>query len=380
MYQDDDIFDVGPILGKGMKEFREDQARGKDGKWVDEGKARQPKGRQASGKKPTSKPKSTAKPKSKPAAKPKAPAKKPAAKKPKAEAKPASKPRAKKPKQEVTPQEPQAQAPQQQAQLAPEPQQRPVGLVERDKKALEDAYARYDAANSAIDEATKQLTATQAQADRVYSELKSAGSGYRSHRLNSQLNSLDDEVRRISDGLDRRRADRDALLSTINELDRRLRGQKRYIAKLFAGSDTAIDFRTAFNKIVPDNGQPAGGDAGNPLGLVFGWAIVCKERGRPYFDTQGDHIPEESMLKAATDFMLTKRDLKVMHKGKRVGTVVFAWPVTKDIAKAMGLDGTRTGLMIGVKPDSPTIVDRFRDGQYTGFSIGGNRLVDEPVT
>ena len=36
------------------------------------------------------------------------------------------------------------------------------------------------------------------------------------------------------------------------------------------------------------------------LGLVMGFAIICKIDGEPYFDTQGDHIPEDSMLKAAT--------------------------------------------------------------------------------
>lgn len=392
MYEDD-LFDVGPILGKGYPEFNENQDRDpKSGRWVRGGanpRSKSPKGKGAGGKKPaTSKPKSTAKPK---ASAPKKPASKPKTKKPepKAEAKPARKPRTPKSKSEST----DAAKPEGQStalvpsnrdqpievQAEPVPEKPAPGLVERDRKRLDDMYSRYDELNAEIDRASNDWDQAKEKLESISSELKYARrDSYREHSLSKQYEIWSDRVASLGRRMSDKAAQRAELRSSIEALDRSLRGQKRYVAKLFSDS-TALDFKAAFNKVVPDNGQPAGGDVGNPLGLVFGWAIVCKDRGRPYFDTQGDHIPEESMLKAATDFMLHRRDLKVMHKGKRVGTVVFAWPVTKDIAKAMGLDGTKTGLMIGVKPDSSTIVDRFRDGQYTGFSIGGNRLIDEPV-
>jgi putative serine protease XkdF len=119
--------------------------------------------------------------------------------------------------------------------------------------------------------------------------------------------------------------------------------------------------------------------ADKDLGLVFGWAIVSTENGNPYYDVQGDHIPEDSMLEAAAEFMLKHRTMKVMHAGKKVGSVVFAWPMTEEIAKAMGISSKRTGLMIAAKPDSKSVITRFKDGKYTGFSIGGNRLIDEDV-
>ena len=84
-------------------------------------------------------------------------------------------------------------------------------------------------------------------------------------------------------------------------------------------------------------------------------------------------------MKAAADFMLSRRTMKIMHQGKKLGTVVFAWPMTDDIAKAMGLSGKRTGLMVGVKPDSKRVLEAFKTGKYTGFSIGGNRLEDQVV-
>jgi hypothetical protein len=112
------------------------------------------------------------------------------------------------------------------------------------------------------------------------------------------------------------------------------------------------------------------------LGLVFGFAIVCKVNGEPYFDTQGDHIPEDAMLKASTDYMLESRESKDMHVGESVQQTVFAMPITEDTSKAFGFDGTTTGLLTAIKP-TPDILEKYRNGTYTGFSIGGSRGVDE---
>ena len=115
------------------------------------------------------------------------------------------------------------------------------------------------------------------------------------------------------------------------------------------------------------------------LGLVFGYAIVCQQNGEDYFDKQGDHIPEDSMLKAATDFMLNSRAAKEMHAGERQGDIVFAFPLTSEIAKALGIETEKTGLLIAMKPSSPGVLEKFRDGTYRGFSIGGKRLQSEIV-
>jgi hypothetical protein len=110
------------------------------------------------------------------------------------------------------------------------------------------------------------------------------------------------------------------------------------------------------------------------LGLVFGFAIICKdESGEDYFDTQGDHVPEDSMLTASTDFMLNERAGKVMHCGDAVGKVVFAWPLTTEIAKTFGIETKRTGLMIAWKPNDKATLKRFKEGgDLKGFSIGGS--------
>ncbi len=115
------------------------------------------------------------------------------------------------------------------------------------------------------------------------------------------------------------------------------------------------------------------------LGLVLGWAIVCRKDGGDYYDLQDDHIPESSMLSAAVDFMQNSRMAKEMHTGESAGTVLFAFPMTEDIAKAFGVETKTTGLMIAMKPESADMLAKFKDGTYAGFSIGGARLKDEVV-
>ena len=106
------------------------------------------------------------------------------------------------------------------------------------------------------------------------------------------------------------------------------------------------------------------------LGMLFGYAIICKEDGEEYYDLQGDYIPEDAMLRAGIDFMVDYRYAYDNHV-YGVGTVIFAWPMTEDIAKAMNIEVKYTGLMVGIKVDNEDIISRFRQGIYTGFSIGG---------
>lgn len=114
------------------------------------------------------------------------------------------------------------------------------------------------------------------------------------------------------------------------------------------------------------------------LGLVMGFGIICTQDGEPYYDLQGDHIPEDSMMKAALDFMENSQVAKEMHTGEQAGVVVFAWPLTTDVAKAFDLKADKTGLMIAIKPEAD-MLRKFRDGELTGFSIGGKRIEDEEV-
>lgn len=115
------------------------------------------------------------------------------------------------------------------------------------------------------------------------------------------------------------------------------------------------------------------------LGIVFGFGFVCHEDGEPYYDLQGDHITEDAMLKSASDFMQSARTVKDMHKkkpqgeGSYRGTTVFAFPLTQDIAKSLDITTKRTGLLVGIMPDDD-LLEKYKSGEYTGFSIGGEVL------
>ena len=71
-----------------------------------------------------------------------------------------------------------------------------------------------------------------------------------------------------------------------------------------------------------------------------------------------------------------------MHKNGKVkkvdekGTVLFALPLTSEIAKALDIETKKTGLIIAVKPDADMLA-KFKSGELTGFSIGGFVLKDE---
>ena len=115
------------------------------------------------------------------------------------------------------------------------------------------------------------------------------------------------------------------------------------------------------------------------LGLVFGWGIICEDGpGSRYFDHQGDHIPDDAMLKAITGFMDTSRETGDMHVEIDGGAVLHSFPLTREVQKLFGITCDKSGWMVGVKP-SAEVLEKFKSGEYTGFSIGGKRIAEEVV-
>lgn len=127
------------------------------------------------------------------------------------------------------------------------------------------------------------------------------------------------------------------------------------------------------------------------LGLVFGFAIVCKIDGEDYYDLNVDvdedegtfervpeHITEDAMLNASTDFAKSARPGNEMHDGPETGTYVHTFPLTTDIAEKLGITTKMTGLLVAYAPD-PEVLKKFKDGTYKGFSIEGSRVKFEDV-
>lgn len=115
------------------------------------------------------------------------------------------------------------------------------------------------------------------------------------------------------------------------------------------------------------------------LGIVFGYAIICKDGGQEYYDSQDDYIPESAMLEATASFMEGRRVAKVMHEGGQAGQVVYGFPVTDDIAKALEMKVAKTGFIVGMRPHDDDILDMFKSGELTGFSIGGSRVSETVI-
>jgi hypothetical protein len=106
------------------------------------------------------------------------------------------------------------------------------------------------------------------------------------------------------------------------------------------------------------------------LGLVFGWGIICEKDGAEYYDSQGDHIPFDVMLKGTSEFMANARVAKDMHSGEQIGAIVHSMPLTPEVAKAFKIDSSTYGWMVAMQP-SADVLKQFKSGERTGFSIGG---------
>lgn len=128
-------------------------------------------------------------------------------------------------------------------------------------------------------------------------------------------------------------------------------------------------------------------------GLVFGFAIVCKIRDETpgemvdYYDegsldehdgvVYSDHISEEEMVVAASDFMKSARVHTDDHAREAdgdtpvpSGQVLHSIPLTTDLLKSLGMTSPMTGWLVAVKPDPPTL-EKWVSGELQQFSIGG---------
>lgn len=113
------------------------------------------------------------------------------------------------------------------------------------------------------------------------------------------------------------------------------------------------------------------------LGVVYGWAAIFTENGDEYFDTQGDAIDPAAMEVAALDFAENGAIAGDLHEAE-AGNVPFLLPITPDVREAFEMETPYTGLAIGMKPTAE-VYEKFKSGEYAGFSIGGEREEEEVV-
>jgi hypothetical protein len=112
--------------------------------------------------------------------------------------------------------------------------------------------------------------------------------------------------------------------------------------------------------------------ASDSLGLAFFWAFTSTNPdGSDHYDLHGDAI-DGDFVKAAMDFMLEGGGaVDEMHDGEATdGRVVFAMPMTPEIAKAFSIETQTTGLMVALKVNDEQLA-KLKDKTYTGVSIAG---------
>jgi len=111
--------------------------------------------------------------------------------------------------------------------------------------------------------------------------------------------------------------------------------------------------------------------ADNEQRMVWGWASVISEHGVPVVDTQGDVIKADTLMKAATEFMLSTRVTKEMHVGGKVGEFVHSLPLTKSIADSLGIKSDKEGWIVACKVYDDAVWEKVKSGELKAFSIGG---------
>lgn len=113
---------------------------------------------------------------------------------------------------------------------------------------------------------------------------------------------------------------------------------------------------------------------GGPLGLYFAWGAFCKVDGQPFVDSHGDVIPEDDMVAAALSLAEAGK-LNLEHTEDARGSVPLVFPLVSDVAKALGIESTRSGLIVGFRPDA-TLAKAIDAGEVTEMSIEGRALVE----
>lgn len=107
------------------------------------------------------------------------------------------------------------------------------------------------------------------------------------------------------------------------------------------------------------------------LGIVIGFANVAQIDGAPYYDLDGETVDETELVKIAAEYAESGAAIDEMHDGEPdAGKTAFLFPLTSEIAKALGISTKKTGLLIGVKC-APDVLAKFRSGVYRGWSIAG---------
>lgn len=112
--------------------------------------------------------------------------------------------------------------------------------------------------------------------------------------------------------------------------------------------------------------------------IVWGWASVATEQGKPVYDAHGDHISMDEIVFATNEFMKGPRTLKKQHSGGAIGQVLHSLPLTKELAKALEIDTEKEGWITGSYISDDESWEKAKSGELPALSIGGKgRRIEE---
>lgn len=112
--------------------------------------------------------------------------------------------------------------------------------------------------------------------------------------------------------------------------------------------------------------------------IIYGWAYVCTEDGEISYDHSGEWMKPQTLEKALAEYMKKYRVGKTNHAGDKSAETVFAFPITKEISTALGIQSGREGAIVGQYiPDDNDWKD-VKSGKYPAFSIGGRAVGGNP--
>ncbi|MBX9451370.1 MAG: hypothetical protein KL801_05820 [Mesorhizobium sp.] len=114
--------------------------------------------------------------------------------------------------------------------------------------------------------------------------------------------------------------------------------------------------------------------------IVYGYASVITEKGKPVVDLQGDVIEADELHAAVDEFMKSVRTAKLSHTTRQVGEVIHSLVLTKDIAAALGIDtGGREGWIVGMHITDDEVWKSIQSGTsgLGAFSIGATAIREE---
>lgn len=120
----------------------------------------------------------------------------------------------------------------------------------------------------------------------------------------------------------------------------------------------------------------------SPAPLVFdkaskrcvGWGAFSKKGYVEYDDAHGDHTPDDEFFKAVGGLMkkdYADREINVEHVGAAQGSIVTAWALGEDVAKALKIDtGGNYGVLLDFEPGAELLA-KMEAGELFCLSMEG---------